>query len=294
METSCNFVGSKGLLKSCDFHCSKVRTGSFKDTEYLNHMLTKQFDKMTIYVFSDAIPFFIDEIMKHIKHRFTLLSGDSDATIAKHHPLLNKLLNNPLLIKWFAQNNLLSHPKIQAMPIGMDYHTILNNPSFMWRSFGEGVLPVNQEEILLSIPQKPFYERIPKIYSNYTIKNDYFGDRKSAECIPLDLLYKNSNITRTVMWKEMVNYTFVLSPKGMGLDCHRTWEALCLGCIPIVTYNYSLFEDLPVLVVSEWTDITQDLLDKTIEDFKTRTFCYEKLTFAYWINKIKENYNEVS
>ena len=32
----------------------------------------------------------------------------------------------------------------------------------------------------------------------------------------------------------MIKYTFILSPAGIGLDCHRTWEALCLGCIPIV------------------------------------------------------------
>jgi hypothetical protein len=174
------------------------------------------------------------------------------------------------------------------MPIGLDYHTILMNPEFPWKDANEGILPINQEQILLSIPQEPFFKRINKIYCNHTQKNDYFGDRKRSECIPADLLYKISGLKRTAMWKEMVNYAFVLSPKGNGMDCHRTWEALCLGCIPIVSFSYSVFEDLPVLV-AEWDQVTQELLDKTLEEFQTRTFNYDKLTLAYWKNKIKEN-----
>jgi hypothetical protein len=34
-------------------------------------------------------------------------------------------------------------------------------------------------------------------------------------------------------------------------------------------------------------------LETTIQEFKNRTFSYEKLTLAYWNNKIKEIYNEV-
>jgi hypothetical protein len=257
-------------------------------------MLNNQFDKMTIYVCTDLLPFFIQDIIKFINHRFILLSGDSDFTFENFIPVLRPLLENPFLIKWFSQNNLLTHSKIEAMPIGLDYHTILNNPSSTWRMFGEETLPINQEKILLSILKKPFDERIPIIYSNYTLQNDAFGDRANAYKIPQHLLYRTSVMPRTRLWKDMVNYTFVLSPRGMGMDCHRTWEALCLGCIPIVTYHYSLFDDLPVLVVSDWSEITQELLEATIQEFKTRAFSYDKLTLVYWNNKIKEIYNEVS
>ena len=294
METACKFVGSRGLLNSCDFKSPNPRSSCYNDVQYLYGMLNNQFDKMTIYVCTDLLPFFIQEVMKNIKYRFVLLSGDSDFTFINFLPILTPLLVNPLLVKWFSQNNLLSHPKIQAMPIGLDYHTILNNPASTWRMFGEGTLPVNQEQILLSIQQNHFYERIPLIYSNYTLQNDAYEDRKNAVMIPGNLLYKTSVMPRTPLWKDMVNYTFVLSPRGMGMDCHRTWEALCLGCIPIVTYHYSLFDDLPVLVVSDWSEITQELLEATIQEFKNRTFSYDKLTLAYWNNKINEIYNEVS
>jgi hypothetical protein len=74
------------------------------------------------------------------------------------------------------------------------------------------------------------------------------------------------------------------------MDCHRTWEALCLGCIPIVCApNFTnLFLDLPVLIVNDWSEINEILLKKTVDEFKQQNFNYEKLTLEYWKNKIKK------
>jgi hypothetical protein len=87
-----------------------------------------------------------------------------------------------------------------------------------------------------------------------------------------------------------VDYAFVVSPHGNGLDCHRTWEALSLGCIPIVKTSVldPLFLELPVLVVQNWSDITLDVLAKTVEDFKGRSFNYDKLLLRYWVDQIED------
>ena len=34
--------------------------------------------------------------------------------------------------------------------------------------------------------------------------------------------------------RELIKYKYVASPPGNGPDCHRTWEALALGVIPVV------------------------------------------------------------
>lgn len=75
-----------------------------------------------------------------------------------------------------------------------------------------------------------------------------------------------------------------MSPYGKGMDCHRTWEALILGSIPILKSKefVNMFKDLPVLFVNDWSDINQQLLDDTIEKFKNLTFNYDKLTLKYW------------
>ena len=53
---------------------------------------------------------------------------------------------------------------------------------------------------------------------------------------------------------KLSKYKFILSPPGAGIDCHRTWEALYCGTIPIVISSSinELYEDLPVLTVSSW------------------------------------------
>ena len=151
-------------------------------------------------------------------------------------------------------------------------------------------MPKFQENILQEIKNnsKPFYERINKIYVNFTTSksNDRFNDRiNSLRAISPNLLVMNLTFTpRTINWNNTSNYTFVLSPFGNGMDCHRTWEALILGSIPILKSKefVKLFEDLPVLFVEDWTQINQELLDNTIEKFKNMTFNYDKLTLEYW------------
>ena len=117
-------------------------------------------------------------------------------------------------------------------------------------------------------------------------------DRKDAlEKVPKDLVfYEPFKATRDVCWKHMIEFAFVISPHGNGLDCHRTWEALCLGCIPIVKTSGldPLFNDLPVWIVQDWTDVTLENMKQKIEEFRSKTFKYEKLTLAYWKNIITQ------
>lgn len=299
MENLCYFVCSRGLLKSCTFHSLKSKSSCDNDDIYLVKMLlsSKRFNGMSIYVCSDLLKFFVLQILPKINNKFVLVTGDSDMCVPKE-ALTNlesaTLINSPFLLKWFAQNTQIQrHEKIVQLPIGLDYHTISNVPNDIWKTDGEGHLPKDQERILINLRQQmvPFYERTPIIYVNFTSTNDRFGQRKGAfEQIPNDLLFINQSFTkRTQNWKNITQYTFVLSPFGNGMDCHRTWEALCLGAIPIVKApNFQkMFEDLPVLIVNEWSEITRELLDKTIDNFKSREFKYEKLTLQCWVKLIK-------
>jgi len=298
MENNCYFVCSRGLLKSCTFHSPNPISSCSTDIKYLFNMLksNKMFNGMSIYVCSNLLKFFVNKILPYLRHTFVLVSGDSDLCVPKEALLKEETLNllrSKLLLKWYTQNSRIEeNDKIIQMPIGLDYHTILTNPNCSWKLPDEGILPKQQEEILIDLIQqsKPFYERNNNIYANFSIKSDRFGQRQLAlDSIPSELLEINTNfIPRTKTWKNMINYTFVLSPTGVGLDCHRTWEALCLGCIPIICVKEfkSLFEDLPVLIVNNWSEITKELLENTIDDFKNRTFNKNKIYLQYWTKKI--------
>jgi hypothetical protein len=120
----------------------------------------------------------------------------------------------------------------------------------------------------------------------------YYGkvDRPEAmNTVPKHLVYYEPNhCTRDICWNNMIKHAFVLSPHGNGLDCHRTWEALCLGCIPIVKTSGldPLFQDLPVWIVNSWSEVTEENMKAKINEFRERTFGYERLTLAYWRDRI--------
>lgn len=297
MEDSCYFVSSRGIAKNCSFYPEKIISDKSDNINYLYKILnSKMFDGMSIYVISDSLKFFVNIILPRINNKFILVSGAS----VKTSPIevlsrfeFNKLMTNKFLIRWCSQNNSISHlPRIIQIPLGLDYHTILNNTNHKWRDLNEGILPSEQEKILreIYINTKPFYERITnKIYTNFSMNADRFNQRKIClKEIPNNLLDSCGDNKRTKTWQIMTNYAFILSPYGNGMDCHRHWEAIILGCIPIIKSSEfeTLFCDLPVLNVKNWSDINQDLLDSTIKIFKDKKFNMEKVTLEYWKNMI--------
>ena len=55
---------------------------------------------------------------------------------------------------------------------------------------------------------------------------------------------------------------YILSPPGNGPDCHRTWEAMYMGAIPIVKRKFWPFSHLPLLpvvVLEDWHEIEQGI-----------------------------------
>jgi len=298
MENNCLFVSSRGIAKSCSFFPKIILSDRDDDKNYLLNMLTGQmFDGMSIYVISNLLKFFVNIILPKIRHKFILITGASVKTCpieVLSNEEFNKLMINKYLIKWCSQNNTISTlPRIKQIPLGLDYHTILNNPNHYWRGKNEGILPVHQENILLELKKtlKPFNERIcNKIFINFEMNADRFKQRiDSIGKIPKHLLdIQKQKKNRTETWKTMTNYTFILSPYGNGMDCHRHWESIILGCIPIIKSREfeDMFSDLPVLNVKDWSEINDQLLKETVDKYSITNFNYDKLTLQYWKNQI--------
>ena len=63
---------------------------------------------------------------------------------------------------------------------------------------------------------------------------------------------------------NLAQHKFVLCHRGNAIDCHRNWEVLYMRRVPVMlTYPYllDLFQDYPVLWVSGYEDITEDMLE---------------------------------
>ena len=84
---------------------------------------------------------------------------------------------------------------------------------------------------------------------------------------------------------------FVISPPGNGIDCHRTWEALYMGAIPIVrrSPHTRAFAELPMVAVDDWSSLTDDALADLYAQFRRRTWNLERLFFPYWETRIRRD-----
>ena len=160
-ESSCYYVCSRGILKSCDFHSPNPKSSCHNDYGYLVNMLqqnefgNKMFNNMSIYVCSDLLHFFVNKILPYIRHTFILVTGDSDLCVPREALSQEEtfmLVQNYYLKRWFIQNTQVQdNPKIVQLPIGLDYHTIYENPGCNLKLFEEGHLPKQQENVLLNI-----------------------------------------------------------------------------------------------------------------------------------------------
>lgn len=295
MEGFCKYVSSRGLLRSTGIHNQTVASSS---TTLEKEQFAKMDKGSIVYVCNSAIGTFVREILPTVKEPFVLVSGDSDNDMP--YGVLNEsefqtFVNDSRLQHWFCQNLTLQHPKMTCMPIGLDYHTMskVGEP----HPWGMGCTPLEQESILVKakLESPPLEERYLYCYSNFHHKNwgiGERGDRKEVvEKVGKEIVFYDPSYTpREIAWNRQSHFMFVLSPKGGGYDCHRTWEALVLGCIPIVKRSglSQLYDDLPILQVDDWADVTGGLLNKTFRDFQTRTFNVQKLTLDYWKNLFLE------
>lgn len=297
-ELACRYVGSFGLLKSAT-HRSPTPISDFDGLDpawYANLQ-----PGAILHVCPQALPAFVQKVLPTITTPFKLLTNNSDKTLPDDYVAeSDAILQHPHLLRWFSQNWVGTHDKVQRIPIGIDYHSLRpTGRKFAWsppetHRWGLKQHPIDQERFLLSLFAPPFWERKVKAYANFQfVMWTRYGqvDRKDAlSTIPRDLvMYQQAHTIRDVCWRTMLDYAFVISPHGNGLDCHRTWEALALGCIPIVKSSGldPLFADLPVWIVRDWSEVTQEAMEAVVRSFRDQTFRYDKLTLAYWQNLLR-------
>lgn len=214
----------------------------------------------SFFVKTDYIDYFENNVMPLIKSNFILITHNSDYLSG-----LNKnIINNPHIVKWYGQN-MIPNDKTSGIPIGLensayqgwDYNYLISQKS-------------DNKEYML--------------YVNFSINTN--KKRKGIlEC----LKRKGYDECQKKPWKEYIKelskYKFAVSPEGNGVDCHRIWECIYLGCIPIVEDNEIIkthFGELPILFVSSYDVINDEYLNREYDKFKTKSFNVEKTTLKYW------------
>ncbi len=178
---------------------------------------------------------------------------------------------------WWSQNVNIDHPKVESLPIGLE-----NNR--WWKGLQKRA---KMEEML-----KGILPHSKLIYMNHNIKNNRAQRQRPYELFgdaPWMTVHHGKNGLRFDEYLYNVSdHKFMICPEGSGIDCHRFWECLYLGTIPVVKkcINSWFYNDMPVLYVNEWEEISEELLNDMWPTFKDGEWNKEKLTFTWWKNKI--------
>jgi hypothetical protein len=253
---------------------------------------------------------FIRQVLPLVESRFVLVTGDSDSCVPSELGADGRaLLESSKIIHWYAQNydGSSGSKKISPLPIGLDFHMLSERPA--WGE--EASSPRQQEDVLKSVcaQLRPREERIQQVYVDFGWQRS-LGLRHHRRYHPLagtrfrelrrgvvkrvrgnsSVFLQTGPLPRTELWRARGAYAFVLSPHGMGLDCHRTWEALALGHIVLVPASSldALYTGLPVVTLNDWDEITPDNLQRWLLRFQGNRGVHEKLTSRYWVARMRE------
>jgi hypothetical protein len=190
---------------------------------------------------ADLLESFCSQVLRHFDEPIVLLLGNSDFNIFDVPPVLRAL---GVKHSVFAQNLVHAIPHFAPLPIGLENR--------WWQNVGRP-----QDFDCLRRRKKPRTFRIMFTFNINTNKKF----RKKADLLlnSLGVADDLGKIPPPSHRRALSRYAFVASPPGNGYDTHRTWEALYLGCVPIV-YSSEFSRDLvekglPVWIVDSFTEI---------------------------------------
>lgn len=240
----------------------------------------------------------LDILLKYnCNYTFILHNGDdSSSHFLRWNP---KFLEIPG--KKYFVNLDTNHPDVYGIPLGIN----------LWAN---GQLRYNNDNIISVAHASEAVEEIynSNIERKLQIYNDYhtttafwptgdFNIRK--KCLKfmtdntnkfiqhgIDVVITTTRVNQLDTFKKYRESMFVLSPPGNGYDCHRHYEALVFGAIPITIKTNFLSEKtykdngLPILELEKIEDLTPELL---LEFMKTFKIDREKLKVEYWRNIIR-------
>jgi len=230
----------------------------------------------------------VAEYITMINKPTVLITTDGDRYVPSSYnrKTVQTILNHKYITKWCTQNydRTVLHPKLGHIPIGFDFHSkkwLINTgkDKFSFMQNCRKKTKIKTHIFSDTHHSKTHIER-EQLYT--VLKNNQY------------MHFLNSSKSFIEITKIYNKYLFVISPRGNGFDCHRTWELLMAGCI-VITKTSPLDEmylnnNLPVVILQDWDELNVDIENKLKIWEKEHIHktninnIYPRLSFSYWIN----------
>jgi hypothetical protein len=188
----------------------------------------------------------MDDFMKVVEAapqpvpKFILMTQNADTSFSNRH--LERL--RPYVNKIYAINDTTDDDSlVRTIPIGWndqtchilsEFPTSCPKEHLLYMNFLIGTNPPKRQACFDAFVGKPF------VFHEDGVSKERFHDSLCRSC-------------------------YVLSPEGTGIDCHRVYESLYVGTIPILKRTDSpkmnrFYETLPVLLCDDWNNINESFL----------------------------------
>ena len=197
----------------------------------------------------------------------------------------------------FATNTNCYNNKVTPIPIGVEIdilpsrpnHGIINDGIFHKKKY------LLDPSLLKQIPKKE------KLISNFRVNtNPYFRNIIKKICDEQINIDTYDEISFEDFGTYTMSYLGVISPRGNGIECIRTYETLYLGGIPIVVgdssdyiaINEKIYKNLPVVFINNYERLKDfEFIKNEIEKVKNNS--RESLNYSYWVDLIKNKLKEI-
>jgi len=263
-----------GIKNEHDWWANKIRRN--KKIYKIKRTIKDRNSVLYCYGDTDQLPHCFNLCKSHPNINYIIILTRTDHSVSKQ--LIRSIPSN---ITLFTHNVMFKHARIIALPYGVKCD---KDDTDNW--IGKYQTNSRKRKLLycnFSIKSHKGYENRKKIYRRL----------KRQKWITFDHMgsFLKYSISQAQYYDQISRHKFTLSPRGGGIDCYRTWEALYLKSIPIVekSDHWSYFKDLPILIVDNYNNLSKEFLNTKYDEISKKDFNVNKLTLSYWkelINKI--------
>jgi hypothetical protein len=277
------YISGERLQEICDvsFITSEIKNfhtslSSTTKLFYLDQSFTLDQLKATlsnvkiIFVYTHLIDLFIEKVWCYVDRPLILMTHNSDQCINERYL---GLIEDQMLVHWFCQNAMISHPKITCLPIGIANKQWLHGNIETIKNIS--YLETNKEnKLIVNFNIQTYLKHRIKVFNRL--------------CFQSNVVHYQPDLPFSNYCNILKSHKFSACPRGNGPDTHRLWESLYLGTIPLVDdmANTRHFTDLPIILVKDWTEIDKQFIDS----YKLNK-SFEKLKLSYWFDQINFHCN---
>jgi hypothetical protein len=247
-----NFIDGDFFESLADYSFGDMYSNNMTQPSY--EILKPVFDKFenpTFFIETHRIVYLLNEIRRFPNQKCRIIAHNSDATFGQE--LLQYIPKNVEKL-WCQNYNYNETDVVKSLPIGLE--------RVRW-------FPEQKKQDKLYKIMNSDINRDKLVYMNFNPNTN--PERKKIfellkDKVDYEMVGNGGDYDNYI--RKLKEYKYIISPPGNGIDCHRNWEAIYCGCIPIVLESYftmNIYHKTTSVITPDYTKIIGDVNKNSYE-----------------------------